>query len=440
MLLLLTDSSIRKCLPPSPANVTKSGNAKVQEFYWDTRTEGFGVRVEKSGDRFFIVQRKLPGTGRSARITVGRYGDITLSQARDEAVKIIGKIREGVNPNAVRAAAGLASLPQTWETFTLSDAITEHVAVMQQKQDAAVSIDQLQRESKDHLSDWYDRPLMKISNADCIDRHRTLSQKIGRRGGPIIANRVFKMFRACWNSARRRHPELPTSPTFGIIFNKQRRKQSPIPWELLPAWAAAVAKIESGVRHDLQWLMLLTGTRSTSARLLRWADVDFDKGTIHFPKPKGGEDRAFTVPASAWLMAMLAKRQLANQSKFGNTPYVFPTTNRSGEVCAVQESKEYRYTNRRHKTYFFTWAAARGRVNASPHRLRDSFATACMEAGVGFTETQVLMNHTLPSGNITAGYMRPSIEHLRGCVEKVTAFLLAKAGVDAGGLAVRVGA
>ena len=41
-----------------------------------------------------------------------------------------------------------------------------------------------------------------------------------------------------------------------------------------------------------------------------------------------------------------------------------------------------------------------------------------------------LMNHALPSGDVTMGYQRPSLEHLRACQEKVTAFLLGRIGAE----------
>ncbi len=74
----------------------------------------------------------------------------------------------------------------------------------------------------------------------------------------------------------------------------------------------------------------------------------------------------------------------------------------------------------------------------SPHRLRDTYLTAAHEAGLSPWDIKILVNHTLPdSGDVTAGYLRPSLEHLRGCQERVAAFLLHRAR---GGVARRAGA
>lgn len=63
----------------------------------------------------------------------------------------------------------------------------------------------------------------------------------------------------------------------------------------------------------------------------------------------------------------------------------------------------------------------------SRHRLRDTFATAAHAARIHPLDLKVLMNHRLPAGDdVTEGYIRPSVDHLRGCAEQIAAFLLAK--------------
>ena len=56
--------------------------------------------------------------------------------------------------------------------------------------------------------------------------------------------------------------------------------------------------------------------------------------------------------------------------------------------------------------------------------MRDTFASAAHEARVHPLDLKVLMNHALPAADdVTQGYIRPSIEHLRGCVEQIAGFL-----------------
>ncbi len=62
----------------------------------------------------------------------------------------------------------------------------------------------------------------------------------------------------------------------------------------------------------------------------------------------------------------------------------------------------------------------------SPHRLRDTYHTACQEAGLGPYDIDVLTIHRPPRGSVSAGYIRQSMDHLRDCQEKVTEHLLAR--------------
>jgi hypothetical protein len=55
-------------------------------------------------------------------------------------------------------------------------------------------------------------------------------------------------------------------------------------------------------------------------------------------------------------------------------------------------------------------------------------------------ETKLLLNHALPTGDVTWGYQRPSMEHLRACAERIAEFLVERVGgVDGNGLAFTAG-
>ena len=54
--------------------------ADKDEVFWDRDLPGFGVRVYPSGAKVFVVQCR--GSGRSQRVTIGRYGLMTVEQAR----------------------------------------------------------------------------------------------------------------------------------------------------------------------------------------------------------------------------------------------------------------------------------------------------------------------------------------------------------------------
>ena len=66
--------------------------------FWDRELTGFGVRVYPSGRKIFVVQSRGPGG--SKRIALGRHGELTVEQARKQAVVVIDRIKRGENPVA----------------------------------------------------------------------------------------------------------------------------------------------------------------------------------------------------------------------------------------------------------------------------------------------------------------------------------------------------
>jgi hypothetical protein len=59
--------------------------------------------------------------------------------------------------------------------------------------------------------------------------------------------------------------------------------------------------------------------------------------------------------------------------------------------------------------------------------MRDTWISAAHECGVPRLTIKACVNHALPTGDETDGYIRPDVEHLRDAVERVAAFLLGKA-------------
>jgi integrase len=131
------------------------------------------------------------------------------------------------------------------------------------------------------------------------------------------------------------------------------------------------------------------------------------------------------------VLELLRRRKEENAELIGDDGgWVFPARvranrNSEGRVvnpargAHVQEVKEQRYAPKEK-------GKPRRKVEhlPSPHRLRDTFATAAHEAGVSRLDLKLLMNHATTKGDVTEGYQMPSTEHLRECAKRITAFLL----------------
>src|SRR6185295_19103921 len=68
--------------------------------FWDIDLPGFGVRLEPSGRKTFVARYRAGGgrTGKLRQATIGRYGTLTVDQARMKAKKLLGAAAGGGDP------------------------------------------------------------------------------------------------------------------------------------------------------------------------------------------------------------------------------------------------------------------------------------------------------------------------------------------------------
>ena len=75
---------------------TYAGSGK--DIRWDDQPSGFGVRIYRSGKKSLVVQYRKPGQRSSRFTTLGRYGVLTLDQARKKARRFLVDVGDGADP------------------------------------------------------------------------------------------------------------------------------------------------------------------------------------------------------------------------------------------------------------------------------------------------------------------------------------------------------
>jgi hypothetical protein len=74
------------------------------QFVWDNELAGFAVRVRPGGSKTFIAQYRAGGgrSGTTRRFTIGRYGTLTVDEARLQARKVLAAAVQGQDPSRER--------------------------------------------------------------------------------------------------------------------------------------------------------------------------------------------------------------------------------------------------------------------------------------------------------------------------------------------------
>ena len=89
--------------------------------YYDIQSPWLQIRVTSTGTKTFCVFKRVKN-GNPERITLGRYPDLTIEQARREAARIAVEISDGKNPADIKRGQ------KTELTFSdlFSDYMTRH--------------------------------------------------------------------------------------------------------------------------------------------------------------------------------------------------------------------------------------------------------------------------------------------------------------------------
>ncbi|NLA75835.1 MAG: DUF4102 domain-containing protein, partial [Deltaproteobacteria bacterium] len=159
---------------------------KRQVFLWDSETPGFGVRVSPGGTITFVAQGRIRGTTR--RVSLGKYGILTVQQARVMAQSELLKMIKGVDPVKEK-------IKQDVYGKTLREISADYL--LDRKNLKESSRQDILRHVKTSFHDWADRPAIDITRDKVGVRFAELSEK-----SPAQANQGFRVLRALLNYAR----------------------------------------------------------------------------------------------------------------------------------------------------------------------------------------------------------------------------------------------
>jgi integrase len=290
-----TGRELLESLPPAPAGKRK--------FYYDTRHRGLALQVTDAGGKAFYLYRWL--RGRPERVKLGTFPETTVQQARAEAERIIGGIREGQEPADFRTRRhGEPTLGEWLEEF-LTHKRNRRKQPLAERTKAGYRADFAR-----YFAKLAARQLSQIEGADVARVHSS----VGKRA-PYAANRAVALVSSLYGYAGLRKVFTGPNPAAGIQHFPEEHRERTLGSDELPHLFRALAEDRSEFR-DAFALALLTGARRGNVLAMRWADVNLERAEWRIPRTKGGTPQ--TVPLLPQAVELLAARARTSEYVFSS--------------------------------------------------------------------------------------------------------------------------
>jgi integrase len=380
-----------------------------RRYVYDDKVNGLCLSITPMGTKSFLVYRKLHG--RPLRVTLGRFPDMTVEQARRQALGTLAKLADGKNPIAEKRKRQRIDI-------TLQQVFDTYLTV--RKDLKPRTIEDYTKSLRQTCRDWLDKPLRAITKDMVLKRHAQRGKE-----SPARANNAFRVLRALFNFAKVHYEDevggslFPDNPVDYLSATKAwfkiKGKQSYLSHSVLPKWFASVIALEQpysfslvSVARDYLLFLLFTGGRREEIASLHWDDVNLADKTFTLRHTKNSE--VVTLPASSFALQLLNNRLVHAEND-----HVFPGTGATGHLINV--NRHVSAVRRLSGLYF------------SLHDLRRTFATIAESLDISYFTLKRLINHKVNSEvDVTAGYVIANPERLRIATQRITDRILELVG------------
>lgn len=380
-----------------PIPVATTLGITAQKRYYDDTIKGFGVRVTSGGTKAFFVEKLIKR--KLCRITLGRYPELTVEMARNEAQKLLGLIATGIDPLAEKRTAKMREV-------TLGGVFADYLQA--RKSLKPKTLYDYNRIINIAFIKWRDKPLLNITKDKTAKHHETL----GKEHGEAYANLAMRVLRAIFNFAAGQYEDaqgktlITENPVKRLsqtrAWYRVQRRQTFIKSHELAAWYEGVQQLTNTTLQHYLLLILFTGLRRQEAAKLRWENIDLKAKTLTIKDTKNG--LTHILPLSNFINDLLTKRK---QEAKGD--YVFFGTGKNGYIIEPrkQMAKVIKATG----------------ITFTVHDLRRTFITIAESLDIPAYALKKLLNHK-STNDVTAGYIVIDVERLRKPMQQIADYLL----------------
>lgn len=362
-----------------------------RQYVYDDKVIGLGLTLLPSGKKTFHVRATVEG--KTKRITIGKYPDMKIDQARTKAKNELSDIAGGIDPvQQKRAKKALESVT----SLSIEDAVGLFGKNKERRLSTGEKLplkDSTIASYKQTIrtllgEELYQGPIVKLTE-DTLTKRIHKGEKLAKSATATGCRSLS----AVWNWLARQKDyrnQLPLNPvkqysTYNEGLHVSAPRQTRLEREELEDWFNEIEKLPTLPRDFFTWL-LFTGNRIGETKALDWSDIDWRRNVYHIRDPKNRRDVTLPLPP------FMATRLKARQEKSGP---IFPLAgNAKLHKTAVSEAIGKNWTN---------------------HDLRRTFS-GIAQAVCNYTSVKRLLNHAFT--DITEVYIGHSAD-LGEEIEKV---------------------
>jgi integrase len=340
------------------------------------RSDGGGLTftLSKAGAAAWVLRYRT--AGRARELTLGRYPDLSLAEARKRAARERSRISDGADPASEKRRDRLAKASA--HTFR---ALTEDYL---SRTSLSATTDKETRRylDKDILPRLGGLSLRDVSAAEIVHLIETIAAR-----SPTVARRAFEMIGAIFAHGIAKHlvKENPCAAlkVSAIIGTQERRARLKLDAEELRTLFGSLALLSPENALAVR-ILLMTAVRKTELIAARWGEIDLDSATWTVPAERTKTRRGFVIPLPAQAVAHFCKlKELAGESE-----WVFP--------CRARTHGRRNTHMSRSTLNAALERLAVGSRRFSPHDLRSTARSYLTdELGVTVVVAERILNHAL---------------------------------------------
>lgn len=308
-------------------------------------------------------------------IKIGRYGEITLDQARNRAKELRAEARLGRDP--------AAALDRARTMPSMQDFITEHYTPYARAN--LRSFENCKAYSHRIITHMGRLTLDKVQVSD-IQNFKTALMREGLANGTV--NRHLATVRRVLNLAIKWRVFDGPNPAESPGMLPERSRDARLTDEQVSALMAAFKRMPDRNAVAAIQVLAFTGARRDEILKARWEDL-FDS-VLTVPLSKSGKSRHIYLPTP--VMEILNERR---RHRDPANPFIFP-----GHVVGASLVDVRR-----------TWNRVKKLAGLPPtfrlHDLRHNFASALVNQGVPLSEVAILLGHSDPRVTLRYAHYAP---------------------------------